>query len=290
MLGGDGSRWIQSLPELIQGCARSWGLRLGPPFPGLTYNWTGAAQKLDGTAVVLKVCFPGREYQTEVAALHAFGGRGAARLLDADETRSAMLLERCVPGLPAASVSEDDATAALIATMTRLRSPPPARHPFPTIGDWIAEMAARSAIVCPPTGPFPTYWIDRAIALAGQLAVRAGVLLVLHGDLHHGNLLQAEREPWLAIDPKGVIGPAEAEIGPYLLNRLPTPWNADQARKVLSRRVERVGEGCGLEVDRVRAWGVVRAVLSAFWSLEDHGEGWERGLAIARILDSLQLA
>jgi streptomycin 6-kinase len=107
--------------------------------------------------------------------------------------------------------------------------------------------------------------------------------VVLHGDLHHNNILAAEREPWLAIDPRALIGEPAVETTPLLFSVLP---QNDQARTrlVLARRIDQLGEELGIERERIRAWGIIRAVLSAFRALDERRGSWEWGVSLAEAL------
>ena len=106
-------------------------------------------------------------------------------------------------------------------------------------------------------------------------------------DLHHGNILTSAREPWLAIDPKGALGEPVCETGPLLLNALPTDRERASIQPILERRTAQLAEELCIDRAALRAWGVVRAVMSGFWSLEDHGRWWEHTLAVVEVLDKL---
>ena len=146
----------------------------------------------------------------------------------------------------------------------------------------MAECAPR---VIGPDIPFPSpSWIGRAPALFEELIASPAEPVLLHGDLHQGNILAAEREPWLCIDPKGVVGEPVCGTGPLLLNELPSPLDVSAVRRVLLRRADQLAEELGFDRARLRAWGVVRMVLVAFWSVEDHGGVWEEARACAEAL------
>ena len=283
--GTAGRDWLDRLPAIVAGCARRWSLTVEPPFPNLSYNYVAPARRADGAAAVLKVCLPNSEYRTEAAALRLFDGRGAARLLEADLDRAVLLLERLAPGTPLTAVPDDErATAIAAAVMRRLWRPAPAGGAFPSVGDWVRGMARRAPGVLGRDEKFPTPWLDRALALFAELDASAPEPTLLHGDLHHGNILAARRERWLAIDPKGITGEPAAELGALLLNPIPQFLERPRPDLLLARRVERLADELELDPARVRDWGVVRAVLSAFWSLEDHGYGWEYAITVAELL------
>ena len=111
--------------------------------------------------------------------------------------------------------------------------------------------------------------------------------VLLHGDLHHDNILAAERQPWLALDPKGIVGEPAYEVGALLRNPMPGILALPDVRGVLARRLDQFAEELTLERQRLLGWGIAQAVLSGWWSYEDHGHGWEPAVACAEILASL---
>ena len=126
--------------------------------------------------------------------------------------------------------------------------------------------------------------VDKAEALFSELLDSMREPVLLHGDLHHDNILSAEREPWLAIDPKGVVGEPEYEVGGFLRSHLlfqPKP------EEVLTRRVDQFVDGLGFDRERVVGWGLAQALLSAWWAYEDHGRVWEQPITCAELLASL---
>jgi streptomycin 6-kinase len=110
----------------------------------------------------------------------------------------------------------------------------------------------------------------------------------LHGDLHHGNILAAERQPWLALDPKGMIGEAAYEVGALLRNPMPRLLRESQPGRILARRVDQLAEALGFDRSRLLGWGTAQAVLAGWWSYEDHGHGWEPWIACADFLAALE--
>ena len=104
--------------------------------------------------------------------------------------------------------------------------------------------------------------------------------VLLHGDLHHENILEAERESWLAIDPKGLVGEAAYETGALLRNQLSVVFEDSQPGRVMARRVDQLAEELGLDRTRVRGWGLAQAVLSAWWDVEDFGRLGDFDMAV----------
>jgi streptomycin 6-kinase len=288
--GDDGSRWLEELPDLVAAIARDWEVRPEPgaPYP-MSFHWVGAATRIDGTEVVLKlgVTKPGH-LATQAAALRTFAGHGAVRLIAYDATRGALLLERADPGTLLRTLVEHDdeqATAAAIGVMRRLHAAPPPTGPdADLLPDLIEERASfdRYLREHPTKVPLPQDLVERAASVLVDLCAGAPRVL-LHGDLHHDNILRSDRDGWLAIDPFGVHGDPGFEAGAMLYN--PDPERHDDALLgLVPARIEQLAEGLGQPVDRIIAGGFVMAVLSEVWTTEGDGVPGGRPLDVARLL------
>jgi streptomycin 6-kinase len=278
--GEDGAAWIKALPALLDQYAQRWSLQLQPPFE-LSYNYAAPAIRSDGARLVLKVGVVNPELLSEIAALRLFDGRGMVRLIDADPQQGVMLLERLEPGTPLLHLDDEEATTIAAHLMRQLWRPVPADHPFPHVADWSAGLQRLRAEFEDGTGPFPRRMVEMAETLFAELLASMDELVLLHGDLHHWNILSAGRQPWLAIDPKGIVGEPAYEIGAWLRNP------ELMSRQVQARRVDQFSAELGFDRERILGWGVAQAVLSGWWSYEDHGYGWEPAVAEAEILASL---
>lgn len=270
--GADGRRWLDALPRTAAAVARDWNLRIGEPFV-LSYHWVAEAVTEDGAPAVLKLGPPQPGHLAhEAAALGIFGGRGAVRLLAHDAERGALLLERALPGTLARDLvpaRDEEATAAVIEVIRRLHRPPPENCALPDLGETEGASFAEHLRRFPGDDPLPRRLVERAANLFTELRADAEKV-VLHGDLHHDNVLRAEREPWLAIDPHGYVGDPGYETGALLYN--PDPGDRDEERlKLVSPRIEQLADGLGMPRERVEAWGFVVAVLSEVWTTEDGG-------------------
>lgn len=286
-LGEHGARWLRELPALLADFSERWGLTLGPPFE-LSFNYVAPARLRDGSDAVLKIGPWEEELGREIEALRLYDGAGICRLLAADLPRRAMLLERLRPGtmlLDVAARDDDAATRIGAGVMCRLWRPVEAL-PDPTrfrrLAEWFWAFERHRAEYGGP-GPFPSAVLDRAEAIARDLLASAPRTVLLHGDFHHYNVLAAERAPWLAIDPKGMLGDPGYEVGPFLLN----PRGPLKSGALLRRRLDILAEELQYDWERLRQWGVAHAVLSACWSAENHGDGWQNAIAMAETLIGL---
>lgn len=262
--GDEGRAWVEELPGRIDRLRRRFDLDLGPPFePGGVTSWVAPA----GPDAVLKVVVPHREAEHEAAALREWGGSGAVRLLDEDPAEHALLLERCRPGtaLREAGRPDDEVLDTAAATAARLWRPVPADAPYERLADVMAEWAelveerAEQHVV-----PLDHDLVGEGAALLRRLPTTADRDVLLHGDLHPANVLAAEREPWLAIDPKPVRGDPAFDLPPLVLQTGELLAAADPVAE-LARRLDRVAAATGVDADRIRAWGLARSVEVAVW-------------------------
>jgi streptomycin 6-kinase len=175
---------------------------------------------------------------------------------------------------------DDEATRIAAVVMRELWQPIVPDHPFKRIEEWFEGLARLRSEFNGSCGPFPKYLVETAESLYLDLSQSMGEPVLLHGDLHHYNILSATREPWLAIDPKGVVGEAAYETGALLRNPFSVTNWPDLDRQ-LRRRVAILAEILEMDRQRIVGWGMAQAVLSAWWSYEDNDSDWQVVLPIA---------
>ena len=289
VFGAAGRAWIDALPALLERFAQRWDITLAPPFV-LSYNYVAPARRPDGTAVVLKAGVPCAELRNEIAALTCYGGRGCVRLLETAMEEGVFLLERLEPGLTLDSLfphDDEQATRIAAGVMRRLWCPAPPSHPFPTVADWGKGFARLRSRFNGGTGPLPMRPVEQAETLFRELTDSSVAPVLLHGDLHHGNIL-AGRGDWLAVDPKGLVGEPAYEAGALLRNPMPHIFTHPDRSHLLNRRIALLAEELDCDAARIRGWGMAQAVLSALWSLEDSSaedaECWRAAIAFAETL------
>jgi streptomycin 6-kinase len=251
--------WLERVPGLVAECVEEWGLRLGEPYEAGAAGYTVRADLPDGTPAVLKVIYPHREAEHEGAALRVWDGDGAIRLLAYDDVRWAMLIERCEPGTLLAKADPELALDVLIGVLPRLWKS--VGEPFRPLAEealwWIDYLPAEWEQA---GKPFDRELLDAAVALLGELAGSQGEQVLLHQDLHGDNVLAAQREEWLVIDPKPLVGEREFAVAPIVRD----PELGHGRRDVLYR-LDRLTSELGLDRDRARGWTIGQTIA---WSLD----------------------
>jgi len=286
--GEEGEVWLSNLPNIISACEQEWSLQAMAPFENLSYNFIAPAVRADRSEVILKISIPNTELAAEIEALRMFGGRGCVKLLAANPKLGALLLERIKPGMQLVNISNDSEATRIAARVMRLLWRPVLDdHPFPTTDLWALGLGKMRQRFCGGTGPLPAYLVEKAGALFRELHDSMETPLLLHGDLHHENILRAERAPWLAIDPKGVVGEPAYEVGALLRNIKPQLLESAPAHQTVARRVDILADELGFDRDRMLGWGLAQAVLSACWCLEDNLDCWEWGIYCAEQIDEI---
>jgi len=163
----------------------------------------------------------------------------------------------------------------------------PAEHPFPHIRDWQRGYTRLRKHYQGGHGPIPPQLLDKAESLYAELSASMETSVLLHSDLHHDNILAATRTPWLAIDPKGLIGEPAYETGAFLRNPLPQLLQCSDPHRLLERRIAIFAEELSLSRQRIRDWATAQAVLSVWWSIEDTGKCDTVMLECAQVLASI---
>ena len=303
--GVDGERFLANLPALIDEASQRWGLTNVQPVENLSYNFVAYAEspspagrgvRSEGeNKVILKLGIPREELTSEIAALRLFNGEGACKLIDADDAKGFLLLERLQPGEMLSTLEDDEEATQIAAEVmkriwrfdygaanTPLRS---ARNKFIQLSDWFDRLKRLREIFNGGTGPLDAKLVERVERSTKNFFVENHSPVLMHGDFHHFNILSSERG-WLVIDPKGVIGPACYEVGPLMMN----PWGrlprGGRLKSRIERRVDILHEHLGFERERILEWSLAHAILSAWWGIEDR-TGWEYSMQIAEVIAAL---
>jgi streptomycin 6-kinase len=290
LFGEEGRSWLDRLPAILAACEERWNMKIGAPVGNLSFNYVAPAVLAGGTEVMLKVGLTD-EFPSQPEALRHFDGHGMVQLLAYDEHDAAMLMERLKPGTSLRLVEDDEAAISAAAEVMRKigRPLPPQHYPFPTINDWGKGFTRLRKLYDGGTGPIPSARFDKAEQLYAELSASMDEPVLLHGDLHQDNILSAEREPWLAVDPKGLIGEPAYETGAILRNFWPDILAIPDPVSLMKRRIDQLSAELGFDRERIYNWGFAQAVLSVIWGVEDTGRAEDEGLFFVEVLNAIQM-
>lgn len=262
--------WLAELPQLATECAELWGLQLESPIE------TPHSLVVPAGRAVLKLNAPSHlEADHEPDALARWDGNGAVRLLARDDRRRAFLLERCVPGTRLWEAGVDD-PAVITDLLPRLRVDLEQAHPFRLLAaeaeQWTEEIPARYKA---SGRPFERSLLDFAVDVYTSVDRTATALV--NQDLHGGNVLMAERRPWLVIDPKPLAGESELD-GVGLLRNAAT--RSDSPGREVRRWLDALAS-LGLDRERLRGWGTAHTLA---WGYDARGTWHESSVSAARAI------
>jgi streptomycin 6-kinase len=242
------AKWRANVAELVTECCERWDMRVGEPYVPGAAGHVVRVDLADGTPAVLKIFWPHREAEQEADALERWDGDGAVRLLARDDDRSALLLERCEPG---SFLSEaTDPLGVLIDLLPRLWCSGDGFRPLAEEAEWWLEHDLADAA--------DATLRDAAMHYLRDLVATQGEQVLLHQDLHGENVLAAEREPWLAIDPKPLAGEREFSVAPIVRSS-----ELGHSKWDVLYRLDRLCSELELDRDRALGWTVVQTMA---WS------------------------
>jgi streptomycin 6-kinase len=255
--------WLNRLPATLHELEHRWSLSLASPFDGEEGScaWVAPVVRADGTAAVLKLGMPHLEAEHEIQGLRFWNGDPTVRLLEADDELNAMLLERCAPGTPLRILPEpeqDIVIAGLLKRAWRSPSPPHPFRPLSVMTSYWRDETLRQTVRWSDPG-----LVSEGLRLFEELPRTAHTEVLLATDLHAGNVLRAQREPWLAIAPKPFVGDPAYDATQHLLNC------TERLRSDPYATISRFADLLGVDHERVRLWTFARLAAEPRDSWED---------------------
>ena len=247
----EGAAWLDRLPRAISDLKQRWSLILSPPFEEeASCSWVAPCVRQDGTPAMLKIGLPHMEAENEIDGLLFWDGDPTVFVLEADLELNAMLLERCEPGTTLRKQPENEQDKVIAKLLRRLWQTLPDTHLFRPLSEMIASWTKEALEKA-------DRWPDAGLTKEGlhifeALQSDAPCDVLLATDLHAGNVLQAQREPWLVIDPKPFYGDAAYDATQHLLNC------KERLHSKPSTTIGRFADLLGVDPERVRLWTFAR--------------------------------
>lgn len=264
--GETGDAWLRDLPNRIQHLSTLWNFRLVNPMPDLSYHFVGLVE-MNSTAqtAVIKMAPETGSLVAEMRWLNCID-KGVPGIHASDEVLNAYLMERLEPGHSLKKLvragDDDGATRIICQTIRNLQSQHHSDYTFP-------HLSEVSKILPLLKGNFDAKLLAQAQDLFYDLTLDRSHDIVLHGDLHHDNILFSGSE-WKAIDPHGYMGDPAAEVGTMIYNALDCFPTHQPLSKIVERRLKIMGEELPFDARRIKSWAFCITVLSGAWSFEDH--------------------
>ncbi|MFJ2014796.1 APH(6)-I family aminoglycoside O-phosphotransferase [Streptomyces globisporus] len=267
--GEEGSAWIAGLPSLAADLLDRWQLRRDGAARSGQASLVLPVLRPDGTRAVLKLQLPREETAAALTGLRAWNGDGMVRLLDHDPASSSMLLERLDGARTLASIDDDDVAMGILAGLHARLVAVPAPQGLRGLGEVAAAMLEQvPQAVARLTDPADRDLLRGWASAVAELADDPGDRL-LHWDLHYDNVLAAEREPWIAIDPEPLVGDPGFDLWPALDSRWDDVVAKGEPLRVVRRRFDLLTESLGLDRARAAGWTLGRLLQNALWDIED---------------------
>lgn len=260
--GSVGRQWLDALPYIISKIAEKYNLANLSPVNNMSFNYVASGYQ-NNKPIILKIGPDSKAFAKEATCLKAFAHSSAAKVI-ADDV-GMIIMQRAVPGTTLKhyfSASETQATEALCSIIKELHfANVPKNHNFYYVNELLKTLDKELDI--------PNEILSKARLLRDELLNSTKKEVLLHGDLHHDNILK-NGDGWLVIDPKGFIGDPAFELAAYLCNPIPELLQEDNAREIIASRIKLLAEQLDIPEQRITDWLYVKSVLCWAWSLDDN--------------------
>lgn len=258
----EGKQWLDELPTIISEVAKQYHLTELVPVSNMSFNYVASGYQ-DSRPIILKLGLNSKALAKETHCLSAFSNHAAAEVLASDNNM--IIMERAVPGTTLKEHFPDNdekATKILCASIKELhKASIPESHNFYHLSELFKTLDQKLDITDKILG--------KAKHLRDKLLSTTTKEVLLHGDLHHDNILK-NGDRWLVIDPKGFIGDSAFEPAAYLCNPIPELLEENDAREIIENRINIYSAELEINAQRITDWLYAKSVLCWAWSLDDN--------------------
>ena len=279
--GQDGKTWLTRLPELVRKLADKWNFQEVEVFSNLTYSYVFKVQA-ESQTFILKVAPPSSRTEREIDWYRFQNGIGCPSMIKSDASLGALLLEEITPATTCKNLvwtgSDGEATQAIAEALLSLQHRSAGDAEFPHVREFLESLESLRTHV-------PEDLLGRTIGLLDQLTSDKSVDVVLHGDLHHDNVLNHNGR-WITIDPHGYIGPRGFEVGAMMRNPY-DEFPKGPIELILENRVAILSAMLPFTRKEIVEWSIIYTLIATAWSLDDHGEIPTEHIDIAKTLSHL---
>ncbi|MDP8220119.1 MAG: aminoglycoside phosphotransferase family protein [Candidatus Stygibacter frigidus] len=275
--GENGEKWLNELPKLISQLAELWELSDIVSLSDSNYNFTAFCQKNNSQPAFLKIGCPWSGIDFEIAALSEIKSDYLLKPLAVDKLKGAILLPRLLPGKSLHYIENEEKQNIITANLMKdLKSFQKSQYNFPTVKGWFNKL---SDFLSSPESLIPHSYLHNASSMFDELESAKDFDTLLHGDMHHYNIL-SDGDTWRIIDPKGVVGNPLYETACFMYN--PSQFlTYPDLNKLIEARLAIFSEILGYHLQQIAMMAYCQSVLSACWCTEDKQNCWESALHCA---------
>lgn len=277
--GERGNHWIRHLPIIVDELRHVWKLKNIQPVSNMSFHFVAKTENETNQPLVLKIGLDQQVIENELHALEFFNGYAAVKVINHHKKHNALLLEQAVPGESLKTIYPTqchyvfDEYAKTVKRLHTKKIQEP--HNFIHVREWLTTLDKVTS------NDLPKHLLDKAKELKNDLLATSQHEILLHGDLHHDNILKQGTQ-WIIIDPKGIIGELEFEIAAFDFIH-PSELSNPNLQDVFKDRIKLLSNKMNLDFNRVQHWVFVRLILSAAWSIEDKDDP-SKAINLAKIL------
>jgi len=262
MYNDEGKQWLDSLPDITAKIANEHNLSGLTPVNNMTFNYVASGYQND-KPIILKIGMNSKALVKEASCLKAFTKHAVAEVIAHDDNM--IIMQRAVPGNTLKDNFPDndiDATKILCESIKELhKASIPESHNFYHLSELFKTLDQKLDI--------PDEILSKAKHLRDDLLKSTTKAVLLHGDLHHDNILK-NGDRWLVIDPKGFIGDPAFEPAAYLCNPIPELLQENQPREIIENHINICSAELDIDSRRIADWLYAKSVLCWAWILEDN--------------------
>jgi streptomycin 6-kinase len=283
--GETGNLWLQRLPIFIQELEQQWDVRFVKPVAELSFNFVGLVNcNSNNQMAIIKTAPTGEHLVNEVHCMLCFSN-ATPRVYKHDEERFAFLMEYITPGysLKKFLKNENDivATRIIAQTIKELQKNQQKKYTFKHLSDLVGDLKSLY-------GHMDAKLLAKAGSLFSELTADRSNDVVLHGDLHHDNIIRSGSS-WKVIDPHGYLGDPVAEVGVMIRNPMDSFPNDVSPAQVVETRLNILKEELPFDPQKIKAWSFVMTILSAAWNMHDFNHLAESEIELASLIDKVKI-
>ena len=281
--GEEGKQWLDRLHIIIENYKDKWNLNILKPVDNLSYNYVLNVTQSDGTPAILKIGVPNWDFSNEINTLVTYNGKGSVKLLRYDYENGVMLLEKVSPGNMLFELPEEEAIEQFVNVWRQLPRTANSALSMTEISTWFSAFDRYLESEYVEEYPLQDTVLE-AKTFTQEFKGLTNEQYLLHGDLHHENILFSDKKGWTVIDPKGVIGNPYFDFTSFMVNHIPKDKDINQ---VLYNRLSKISDLLHLDKSQLIKASFIMSTLSACWSIEDKDPNWETSYRCAQYFQSL---